>query len=89
MDHLSFQEKYHIIGTKGPTFEGAFITAVKTTVIFCRPSCRARKPKAVRAAPSANGHNRVAIIIPCHRVTGSGGGFHHKQWLLDLEKTYA
>jgi AraC family transcriptional regulator, regulatory protein of adaptative response / methylated-DNA-[protein]-cysteine methyltransferase len=48
--------------------------------------------KAVRAVASANGHNRIAIIIPCHRVIGSdgsltgyGGGLHRKRWLLDLE----
>ena len=51
------------------------------------------KTKAVRAVASANGHNRVAIIIPCHRVIGSdgklvgyGGGLHRKKWLLDHEK---
>jgi AraC family transcriptional regulator of adaptative response/methylated-DNA-[protein]-cysteine methyltransferase len=50
------------------------------------------KPKAVRAVASANGHNRVVILIPCHRVIGSdgslvgyGGGLYRKQWLLDLE----
>jgi AraC family transcriptional regulator of adaptative response/methylated-DNA-[protein]-cysteine methyltransferase len=50
-------------------------------------------PKAVRAVASANGHNRVGIIIPCHRVIGSdgsltgyGGGLHRKKWLLDFEK---
>ncbi|HHK74893.1 MAG TPA: methylated-DNA--[protein]-cysteine S-methyltransferase [Rhizobiales bacterium] len=43
---LSFEEKYAAIGKPGSDFEGAFITAVKTTGIFCRPSCRARKPKA-------------------------------------------
>lgn len=49
-------------------------------------------PKAVRAVASANGHNRIAVIIPCHRVIGSdgsltgyGGGLHRKKWLLDLE----
>lgn len=49
--------------------------------------------KAIRAVASANGHNRVSIIIPCHRVIGSdgslvgyGGGLHRKQWLLDLEQ---
>lgn len=42
---LSFQQKYNAIGTKGASFEGLFITGVKTTGIFCRPSCRARKPK--------------------------------------------
>jgi AraC family transcriptional regulator of adaptative response/methylated-DNA-[protein]-cysteine methyltransferase len=49
-------------------------------------------PKGVRAVASANGQNRVAIIIPCHRVIGSdgrlvgyGGGIYRKKWLLDLE----
>src|SRR5262245_49115419 len=27
------------------TYEGVFVTAVKTTGIFCRPTCRARKPR--------------------------------------------
>ena len=51
-------------------------------------------PKAVRAVASANGHNRVGIIIPCHRVIGSdgslvgyGGGLQRKKWLLDLESS--
>ena len=42
---LTFQEKYDVIGTQDPSYEGLFITAVKTTGVFCRPSCRARKPK--------------------------------------------
>lgn len=50
------------------------------------------KPKAVRAVANANGYNRIAIIIPCHRVigkdgnlTGYGGGLERKKWLLDFE----
>ncbi len=53
------------------------------------------KPSAVRAVASANGCNRVAIIIPCHRVigkdgklTGYGGGLERKRWLLDHEQTH-
>jgi len=52
-----------------------------------------RKPKAVRAVANANGHNRISIIIPCHRVIGSdgtltgyGGGLERKKWLLDFER---
>lgn len=41
---LSFNQKYAIIGNQSAQYEGVFITAVKTTGIFCRPSCRARKP---------------------------------------------
>ncbi len=43
---LSFEEKYNAIGKKESLYEGVFITAVATTGIFCRPSCRAKKPKA-------------------------------------------
>ncbi len=50
------------------------------------------KPKAVRAAATANGDNRISIIIPCHRViaksgelAGYGGGLWRKQYLLELE----
>lgn len=51
-------------------------------------------PKAVRAVGRANGLNRIAIVIPCHRVVnkdgqlgGYGGGLRRKQFLLDLEKS--
>lgn len=51
------------------------------------------KLDAIRAVAAANGANRIAIIIPCHRVigedrslTGYGGGLWRKKWLLDLEK---
>jgi AraC family transcriptional regulator of adaptative response/methylated-DNA-[protein]-cysteine methyltransferase len=42
---LTFEDKYQAIVRKDPEFEGIFITAVKTTGIFCRPVCTARKPK--------------------------------------------
>lgn len=52
------------------------------------------RPKAVRAVARANGDNRLAILIPCHRVIGSdgsltgyGGGLWRKQRLLDLEQS--
>ena len=43
---MTFAEKYAVLGTRDTQFEGVFITAVKSTGIFCRPSCRARKPLA-------------------------------------------
>lgn len=49
-------------------------------------------PKAVRAVARANGMNRIAIVIPCHRVigkdgslTGYAGGLERKRWLLEHE----
>jgi AraC family transcriptional regulator of adaptative response/methylated-DNA-[protein]-cysteine methyltransferase len=48
---------------------------------------------AQRAVGRANGQNRIAIVIPCHRVVnkggklgGYGGGLWRKQFLLDLER---
>ncbi len=48
---------------------------------------------AQRAVGRANGDNRLAILIPCHRVVrddgtlcGYGGGLWRKQFLLDLER---
>jgi AraC family transcriptional regulator of adaptative response/methylated-DNA-[protein]-cysteine methyltransferase len=42
---LTTEIMYKAIVEKDTTFEGVFFTAVKTTGIFCRPSCTARKPK--------------------------------------------
>lgn len=46
-----------------------------------------------RAVGNAVGHNPISILIPCHRVVGSGGrltgyagGIERKQWLLALEQ---
>ena len=52
-------------------------------------------PKAVRAVGRTNGLNRIAIVIPCHRVVnkngdlgGYGGGLRRKQYLLNLEQAF-
>lgn len=54
---------------------------------------RINNPKGIRAVATANGDNRIAIIIPCHRVIGKdgklhgyGGGLWRKKWLLEHEK---
>jgi len=59
---------------------------------YAEQAKKAGNSKAVRAVASANGANRVAFIIPCHRVIGSngdltgyGGGLMRKKWLLDME----
>lgn len=51
------------------------------------------RPTAVRAVGAANGRNPVCIVVPCHRVVGSGGamtgyagGVERKQLLLALEQ---
>ena len=46
-----------------------------------------------QAVGGAVGHNKISIIIPCHRVvgtngslTGYAGGIHKKEQLLELER---
>jgi AraC family transcriptional regulator, regulatory protein of adaptative response / methylated-DNA-[protein]-cysteine methyltransferase len=49
-----------------------------------------------RAVGRANGQNRIAIVIPCHRVIeksgalrGYGGGLKRKSFLLELEQGHS
>ncbi|MFH1017680.1 MAG: methylated-DNA--[protein]-cysteine S-methyltransferase [Pseudomonadota bacterium] len=55
---------------------------------------RLGNPNAMRAVGGANGKNRIAILLPCHRVVnkdgelgGYGGGLWRKRFLLDLERS--
>ena len=54
------------------------------------------RPGGSRAVGQANGRNRVAIVVPCHRVVnksgalgGYGGGLWRKRFLLDLEQRHS
>lgn len=62
------------------------------TISYLDLSKRLGDPKAIRAAASTNGKNKIAIIVPCHRVIGSdksltgySGGLPRKRWLLQHE----
>ena len=44
------------------------------------------KPKAVRAAGSANGANNVAVLIPCHRVVRSDGSLGGYAYRLEIKR---
>src|SRR6185436_7572161 len=81
----------------GTTFQEKVWSALRqipcgTTTSYGRLASSIGKPDAVRAVAKANGHNRIAILIPCHRVSGSdgslvgyGGGLSNQRKLLDLE----
>ncbi len=63
-----------------------------TTVTYADLARDAGHPGAARAVGRANGSNRVAIVVPCHRVVaaggglgGYGGGLDRKRRLLALE----
>lgn len=86
------------LDTPGTEFQntvwvGLFTIPFGTTATYKEQAEKICNPKAVRAVASANGCNRISIIIPCHRVigtngklTGYGGGLARKRWLLEHEQ---
>lgn len=67
-----------------------------TTASYGEIARRIGRPKAVRAVGAANGRNPLPIVIPCHRVIGSGGeltgfggGLPVKEHLLRLEMEHS
>jgi AraC family transcriptional regulator of adaptative response/methylated-DNA-[protein]-cysteine methyltransferase len=87
--------------TPGSPFQGRVwreLTGIRygTTRTYAEVAGRIGRPSAVRAVGSANGANRIAIVVPCHRVvgtgghlTGYGGGLWRKRRLLELEGAIA
>ena len=63
-----------------------------TTISYAELARRTGSELGVRAVGRANGDNRIAIVVPCHRVVradgnlgGYSGGLDRKRRLLDLE----
>lgn len=83
----------------GTPFQEKVWTALRTlgpgeTCSYRELAMKIGQPTAVRAVARANGDNRLAILIPCHRVIGSdgeltgyGGGLWRKKRLLELESS--
>ncbi len=62
----------------GTEFQRAVWTELRTiphgaTRSYAEQARAIGRPTAVRAVGRANGDNRIAIIVPCHRVVGAGG----------------
>lgn len=88
------------LATPGSDFQQAAWKALQKipyghTVSYQQQSMALNVPNAVRAIASANGQNRISILIPCHRVigkdgnlTGYGGGLDRKKWLLEHERYF-
>ena len=65
------------------------------TISYGELARRVGSPHAYRAVGTANGHNPLAVVIPCHRVIagdgslgGYGGGLDRKKQLLSLEAAH-
>ncbi|WP_163832873.1 bifunctional transcriptional activator/DNA repair enzyme AdaA [Spartinivicinus ruber] len=94
-ERTTFTVKLHSPGTD---FQHAVWECLKAipygqTCSYQQQAEKINRPKAVRAVATANGCNRIAIIIPCHRVIGKdgklvgyAGGLERKRWLLEHER---
>jgi len=90
----TFRTPVHLLGSP---FQKSVWHALESvpygaTVSYGSLADRLGCPGAVRAVARANASNRLAVVIPCHRVigrngklTGYAGGLERKRRLLDLE----
>ena len=51
-----------------------------TTVSYQELATRIGKPTAARAVGLAVGSNRLAVVVPCHRVVRTNGGLGGYKW---------
>jgi O-6-methylguanine DNA methyltransferase len=64
-----------------------------TTISYSQLAQNIGNKTAVRAVANAVAANKLAVIIPCHRIIGKGGnltgykwGIEKKKWLLEHER---
>ena len=91
----AFDLPLHLEGTafQRRCWEALLTIPFGETISYGEQARRAGNPKAARAVGGANHRNPVSIIVPCHRVIGSGGaltgyggGLDVKRWLLTHEQ---
>ena len=89
-----------LLQQSGTPFQQKVWTALSTidygsTITYLVLSKRIGNTKAIRAVGTANGCNKLSILVPCHRVIGSNGSLigysgelWRKKWLLNHEYEY-
>ena len=79
------------LDVKGTAFQEAVWRELRRipageTRTYAQLAAAVGRPKAVRAAGSANGANNVAVLIPCHRVIATGGGLGGYAYGLEIKR---
>ncbi len=79
------------LDVKGTAFQEAVWQELRRipageTRTYAQLAAAVGRPKAVRAAGSANGANNVAVLIPCHRVIATGGGLGGYAYGLEIKR---
>src|SRR5271155_861977 len=68
------KEYYQALLAKKTEYEGVFFVGVKTTGVFCRPTCPARKPKLSTGYESSSGFRDAFSRIMGAAPTKLGSG---------------
>lgn len=76
---------------RGTTFQirvWRFLLSVREGEVlsYAELASKIDKPTAVRAVASACGANRIAVLIPCHRVLRGDGGFGGYRWGIERKR---
>ena len=94
-DLKQFSVPLHMVGSdfQKTVWEALLQIPYGETRSYKQQSIALNNPMGIRAIASANGFNKIAIVVPCHRVIGSdgsltgyAGGLERKKWLLDHER---
>src|SRR5919202_4715169 len=81
----STTEMYRALVERDRSFEGLFFACVRTTGIFCRPTCRARKPKPENVEFAASIQEALHRgYRPCRVCDPLRGGATDPNWLAPL-----
>ena len=74
-------ELYQALVERDPSFEGLFVAGIRTTMIFCRPTCPARKPKPENVEFFPRAEQAVAAgYRPCRRCKPLEAPGEHPPW---------
>ena len=81
----SEERLYQALCERDPEFEGVFFFAVRTTGIFCRPTCPARNPRPENVSYFRCTADAVAAgFRPCQRCTPLAPSGERPAWLAEL-----
>jgi len=88
-ENFSFNEMVKIANSSDYSYDGVFFYAVKTTGIFCRPSCRSRNPNIENITFFQTAEDaKVAGFRPCKRCQPDTIHFDPKMELINDTKAY-
>lgn len=80
----SDERRWQAVLQRNPLADGKFVYGVTTT--YSEIARMIGKPSAARAVACACASNRIAVLVPCHRIVRSDGKLGGYRWGLDRKK---